>query len=275
MEVAAAAHRLFDKTGTVDAICVVIYKYCKHNWKSLQSFMIFFIQNIRDLHWVLLVAVNPGIMMSRISEASLEPPDNEGIYGYIYIDPMETTNRNGTIPKSRHTVLDDPTKNKELIFLLNCMARFRDMELPGNSFYEPDHTFENVWCMGAVGPFGRVCLPKPHNFLEKFCDLHPRFYYPQLKTIHKAFPAQGDGHNCGILVFVSMIDLILTQRNFVWHMKDVIAEPTSNIVGDWDKIISDPTTEIRLPNMYNIGRAFLEDPMEATGTIYSRLCGYF
>ena len=237
--------------------------------------MIFFIQNIRDQHWVLLVAVNPGIMMSRISLAALEPPLNEAVYGYIYIDPMETTNRNGTIPKGRRTVLDDPTRNKELIFLLNCLARFRDMELQGDSMSEPEHTFENVWCMGAVGPFGRVCLPTQLDLWEKFRQLHPRFYYPQLKTIDMAFPAQVDGHNCGILVFVSMIDLILTQWNIVWHMKDVIAEPTSNIVGGWDKIISDPKTGIRLPLSYNIGTAFLEDPKTAPGTTYSRLCGYF
>ena len=90
-----------------------------------------------------------------------------------------------------------------------------------------------------------------------------------------AFPAQVDGHNCGILVFVSMIDLILTQWNIVWYMKDVIAEPTLNIVGGWDKIISDPKTGIRLPLSYNIGTAFLEDPKTALGTTYSRLCGYF
>ena len=41
-------------------------------------------------------------------------------------------------------------------------------------------------------------------------------------------------------------------------MKDVVAEPSLTIVGQWDEMISDPETWVRLPSSYKIGTAFLE-----------------
>ena len=81
--------------------------------------MIFYVKNIDNLHWVLNVAVNPGYMMAKVKKYSFTDKGlDDVLYGYMYVDPMETLRRDGTIPSP---VQDDYSYNRELIFLLNYL----------------------------------------------------------------------------------------------------------------------------------------------------------
>ena len=70
--------------------------------------MLFYIQNIDDQHWILLVAVNPSYMLMRVSGVELDDSQENIMYGYLYIDSMETNQHDGSM---RADGTDDPTAN--------------------------------------------------------------------------------------------------------------------------------------------------------------------
>ena len=91
MDVSAAIRTLFDGTGhgNLEGIQKVLDTYSLHNWKYLECNMIFYIQNIKDEHWILQVAVNPAHMLTRVAGVEFGNSLDEVLYGYMYIDSMK------------------------------------------------------------------------------------------------------------------------------------------------------------------------------------------
>ena len=136
----------------------------EYSWERLDTKMIFYVQNLSGYHWILNVAVNPSSMMAHVMSYDQFPLLRENIYGYLYVDPMEKDNRNGTIPKpnrkSHPLLTDDPTANRQLIFLLNYMSRYRDIQRHGKKMINfKALKIGDIWALGGAGPFGVFFTP--------------------------------------------------------------------------------------------------------------------
>ena len=121
-EVTSGLTNLCNHGGNLQGVGLILHRYCKMNWHKLDCFMIFFIRNTGNSHWLLNVAVNPRLMIERVTKKSDGPVDDNELYGYLYLDPQEDMFRNGTIPKARKSSQDDPIRVRQLIFLLNYMS---------------------------------------------------------------------------------------------------------------------------------------------------------
>jgi hypothetical protein len=103
----------------------ILDQYCQSHWRSLDSFMIFYVQNIGNYHWVLDIAVNPYCMLSMITSETTK--GLKTIYGFMRIDPLEDKFWDRTIPSSVNFPQDSPVHVCSLIFLLNYMSRYRNL----------------------------------------------------------------------------------------------------------------------------------------------------
>ena len=227
LAVSATIRMLFEGAGEglTRQIAKVLHNYCANNWQRLDSKMIFYIQNISGSHWILNVAVNPSSMMAHVMSYDESPLPLENVFGYLYVDPMEV-NRNGTIPKparkSRPALFDDPTANRQLVFLLNYMSRYRDIALQGQQTIGfKTLTMEDIWVLGGAGPFGAVFYSDEKPIYQNL-RLQSLIHLPQMKTFQKVLPTQTDSYNCGPLVIVMVMDLVLTQWDKQWLIRDFL-----------------------------------------------------
>jgi hypothetical protein len=211
-----------DPTGFRSQTMNVIYRYCIDNWQKLDSFMLFFVKNVGNYHWVLDVAVNPFRMISVVTGATLGECGDSLLYGFMHIDPLESDHRDGTISASGKTPNGSPMHVSKMIFLLNCMSRYRDLKIHGLlETFEPIQSIEYLFAMGCSGPFGRVFTDNNSQLAHVFWKNVPDAYFPQLKTTKNTLPIQADGYNCGVYVIFSIQDMVITQRKRQWFVSDV------------------------------------------------------
>ena len=136
------------------------------------------------------------------------------IFGILHIDPLDDPGRDGTIRGDSSKPQDSPLHAREIIFLLNCLSRYRDLNIHGllTQDFVPTLSIEWIMFMGAVGPFGKVFAE--NEALESsllFWKAYPDSYFPILKTQPRTVPVQVDGYNCGIYCILTMQDLVLTS----------------------------------------------------------------
>ena len=119
----------------------------------------------------------------RVSGFELDESRDNIMYGYIYIDSMETTQRDGSM---RNNGSDDPTANRQLIFLLNYLSRYRDRHIYKiKDSNERQLANSKLWYYGSCGPFGRLFESTEIDFYAQYLSLFPLFIFPQLKSIKK------------------------------------------------------------------------------------------
>jgi hypothetical protein len=158
-----------------------------------------------------------------------------------------------------------------MIFVLNCLSRYRDLHIHELCKYKPNPTIQNLMAFGCVGPFGHVFVETNASSAETFWDTFPLSYYPQLKTQPNTFPVQSDSYNCGVYVVYTIQDLIVTQWDKHWMIHDVLKPIDKNKLEVWNQLIQMKQTLI-LPARYQIGTAFVRYPAKTTGKEYKRLC---
>jgi hypothetical protein len=266
---------LFEGSTHGDTTMNIIHRYCKDNWKCLDSFMIFYVKNVGNYHWVLDVAVNPFRMISILTSADIDHHEKSLLYGFLHIDPLDQEKRDGSIPASSDGIPNDsPLHVKEMIFLLNCMSRYRDMHIHGLlADFEPVLTAEYLLALGCAGPFGRIFEGKNVQSAQVFWKSVPKSYFPQLKTYQKSLAMQVDSYNCGLYVILSIQDFVLTQRGKFWTIADVFQAKVKDKYEAWWGSIEkqDP---MLLPYCYKIGTGFVRSPSKAEASDYKRLCDY-
>ena len=251
-----------ERAGNGELIGELLHNYCMANWRALDSKMIFYVTNIAEQHWVLQVAVNPSEMISKVTRYKF-PEEHEGLlYGYMYIDPFEQNYRDGTIPEDKldgvRIPLDDPTANRELIFVLNYLSYYRDIHLhKRQDFYSYDKQLERIWAIGCKGPFGRVFFHDERNLYDAYISAQPRYKFPQLKAPLGTFPLQQDSYNCGVYVLMSLMDFVLTQWSNIWVTDNKFYDNVHN------------NSVFRLNAACKLGAAFVENPKDEIGLHYS------
>ena len=230
----------------------------------MKSFQIFYIQHVKNYHWVLQVAVNPWCMLSHVTNYALPEEINHLPYGFLYMDPMEKHYRDGSMPDQKSkTGAEDISQNRELIFLLNWLSFYRDMHCHDcQSFVETDEAY--IMARGLSGPFGRVKLKNENFHNQDMQKYYPRFHYPQLKTPPKTLPVQTDGYNCVFFVILNILDLIYTQADKQWVLLN-----QDEASQDWFFSMVEERQAIVLPDKYGIGTAFVENPSQCQGKQYT------
>jgi hypothetical protein len=128
----------------------------------------------------------------------------------------------------------------------------------------------HIWAMGAVGPFGRVFLKEDMHLWDKYKSKLPKFWYPMLKVPVGTLPLQTDARNCGIFVFLSIIDFVLTQWNRRWRLKDLDNANFSR--KDLQSKIESNIKMIVLPPSFGLGTTFRESPSTGDGQFYTKIC---
>ena len=262
MDISAAIRTFFDGSGHGNLIGItkLLDSYAARNWQCLECNMIFYIQNIKNEHWILEVAVNPCHMITRVMGVEFGNSVDDVLYGYMYVDSMETIQRNGSMHSDG---TDNPTANRELIFLLNYLSRYRDRSIYNlTEISTTEDLLKRTMYYGMSGPFGRVFMEDEKDIYNEYISLYPLFYYPQLKCHTASFPIQEDGFNCGIFVLINIIDMICSQWDQRWvfptNWKALVKLHQSIIIGE----------DIEL------GKTFVKDPQSTTGTQYTRICNY-
>ena len=216
--VAAYITELFKGRINVSTMAKVLHKYCLENWRHLDCFMFYFVRNIGRQHFNLDIAVNPYRLLSKVAggDSVLNEEARTAIYGLMHIDPLLDPNRDGTIPHTSQVPQDSPLHCREIIFLMNCLSRYRDLNIHGllSDDFVPTFSIEWIMSLGAVGPFGKVFGDtEACKASELIWDAYPTSYFPLLKTQPQTLPVQTDGYNCGIYCILAILDLVLTQ----WH----------------------------------------------------------
>ena len=78
------------------------------------------------------MAVNPYQVVANACGKALGSSWDAQVYGFLRVDPLEgNSTRDGTIPASNGIPKDSVLHFREMIFLLNCMSRYRDLHLYG------------------------------------------------------------------------------------------------------------------------------------------------
>jgi hypothetical protein len=95
MMIVSEITKWFHGYGDSKAGMQLVDRHCRDNWKTLGSFMIFYVRNVGDFHWVLDLAVNLFCMVAKITEADLDKIIR--IYGFLHIHPLEGGSHNGTM----------------------------------------------------------------------------------------------------------------------------------------------------------------------------------
>ena len=80
VSVTAQITYLFEGHCNPDIKLKGIDQYCKENGHCLDSFIIFFVKNVGNLHWGLDVAVNPFHLLAIVTGAELDEHAHEQIY---------------------------------------------------------------------------------------------------------------------------------------------------------------------------------------------------
>jgi hypothetical protein len=240
-------------------------------------FMIFYVQNIGNYHWVLDIAVNPYCMLLMITSATTK--ESQKMYGFMRIDPLEDKFCEGTIPSlSVYFPQDSQLHVRNLVFLLNFMSCYRDLCIHDLlEDYVPVYTTDYFWVMGTAEPFGREFEENDKESAPFIWKHYSWSYFPQLKTQPNTLPVQCDGYNCGIFVVYNIMDLVLTQWDKVWVISDLVVArleaSSSNALATWTDIIG-LCKFAQLPNWYSIGTAFVPDPSSANKTVYKTICDF-
>jgi hypothetical protein len=181
LAVLAQVTNLFEGKTHRDTASSVIHRYCSENWMKLLPFMFFYVRNIGNYHWVLDVAVNPFLLVALASGKRLEEPMQSMLYGFFHLDPLDASNRDGTIPAKLGYPKDSPLHVREMTFLLNCMSQCRDLHVHGkHDTIKHLDTLEYIFAFGAAGPFGRVFEDKNFKLPTLIWNVVPESYFPQL-----------------------------------------------------------------------------------------------
>jgi hypothetical protein len=264
VEVCAALSYVFDGEGNDDTVGRILHNYCSVYWRHLQCFMLFLAENPNGNHWVLNVAVNPGQLLRFISnydtttggsKINSSNAKGEEYYGWFHVDPLEIET---ALPKSGH-----------LIFLLNYMSYYRDIYHTTENKTVPELRRNYIWLRGSVGPYGTLVRKvRRHDDCIKRCNL------PLLKTHTPSFPVQNDSYNCGVYVFVTIIDLVLTQWNVKWLLTDLYEESEDRAKKLWFNSVAEGLP-ITVPEKYGIGKTFRgNETEEDTKSMYTRIATY-
>jgi hypothetical protein len=87
MVVASVVTQWLQGNSEPSVVGKILDQYCRRHWRSLDSFMIFYVQNIGNYHWVLDIAVNPYCMLPMITSETTK--GFKTIYGFMRMDPLE------------------------------------------------------------------------------------------------------------------------------------------------------------------------------------------
>ena len=123
-----------------------------------------------------------------------------------------------------------------------------------------------------------------------------------LKAPNATFPIQEDGYNCGIFVFLTILDFVLTQWNREWTYDKIDVnnkpkkesqtkleskDPIFGFSRSWTKDhidvnhyskkdlrahLESPDPIIVLPDSFGIGTTLLERPVTGRGRFYTKIC---
>ena len=145
----------------------------------------------------------------------------------------------GTIPKpnrkSHPLLTDDPTANRQLIFLLNYMSRYRDIQRHGKKMINyKAMKIGDIWTLGGAGPFGGFFYSEEKHLCTDLHSCNSLMYLPQMKTARKLLPTQSNGYNCGVLVVVTVMDIVMTQWDKQWMFRDFLKSSNGSATStDW------------------------------------------
>ena len=122
----------------------------------------------------------------------------------------------------------------------------------------------HLWAMGGVGPFGRVFLSSDELDQHLTISHHmPNAVFPLLNSPPNTFPTQTDFYNCGVLVILTILDMVLTQWDKKWATCDM---------EHWSSQINQKSVYFLIPKEYGLGTSFVSLPEQATGTDYTQIC---
>ena len=243
----------------------ILHHYCMRNWQALGSKVIFYVRNVDEMHWNIQLVLNPSVMVAEVTKYEFPESHRNLLYGFMYIDPEESNYRDGTIPNRKFVgkpklETDDPTSNRDIVFILNYLSYYRDMHLhKQENIFKPEVRLQQIWRIGSKGPFGRVFLEHETDLFKTYNSIQPKYRLPQIKAPIATFPLQTDGQNCGVYVLLTMIDFIITQWSHIWIRDD-----------DWDSQLTNNSV-FRLHDNCKIGTAFVANAKEEDGRFYHGL----
>jgi hypothetical protein len=140
--------------------------------------------------------------------------------------------------------------------------------------FVPQETTEYILAMGSLGPFGQTFADKVETAAKVIWASYPILNYAQLKTPPNTFPIQTDGYNCGVVVVLNIMDLILSQWNHSWIIDDLVSDNEFGKTFWYDQILRN--NAIVLQSMYEVPwyTSFVSNTMKSQDKIYKRIFNY-
>jgi hypothetical protein len=106
----------------------------------------------------------------------LHDRERQYLYGFLHIDPLEASGRDGTIPAVGAFKSDSPLHVCEMIFVLNCLSSYCDLHIHEINEYALIPTIRNIMAFGCAGPFGRIFVETNTISAENVWNTFPLSY---------------------------------------------------------------------------------------------------